>query len=46
LVGRADDGEVLSEMQTGWGGEADWTDDAKVKPARATKEISRRLEVD
>jgi hypothetical protein len=30
----------------GWGGVVDWTSEAKVKIAQATKEISRRLEVD
>lgn len=46
LIGRTDEGEVASEMQMMWGGVADWTPEAKVKIAQATKEISRRLEVD
>jgi|Tabmets5t2r1_1033131.scaffolds.fasta_scaffold61735_2 hypothetical protein len=46
LVGRTDDGEFASEMGRIWGGEMDWTPEAKVKIAQATKEISRRLEVD
>jgi hypothetical protein len=46
LVGRTDEGEVASEMQMGWGGVVDWTPEAKVKIAQATKEIGRRLEVD
>jgi hypothetical protein len=46
LIGRTDQGEVTSEMQMGWGGVVDWTPEAKVKIAEATKEISRRLEVD
>jgi phytoene/squalene synthetase len=33
-------------MQMMWGGVVDWTPEAKVKIAQATKEISRRLEVD
>jgi hypothetical protein len=45
LIGRTDDGEVASEMEMGWVG-ADWSPEAKVKIAQATKEISRRLEVD
>jgi phytoene/squalene synthetase len=46
LVGRTDEGEVASEMQMMWGGEVDWRSEAKVKIAQATKEISRRLDVD
>jgi hypothetical protein len=46
LIGRTDDGEVASEMQMMRGGVVDWTPEAKVKIAQATKEISRRLEVD
>lgn len=46
LVGRTDEGELASEMQMMWGGVVDWTPEAKVKIAQATKEISRRLEVD
>jgi hypothetical protein len=46
LIGRTDDGEVVSEMEVGWGGVVDWTDEAKVRIAEATKEISRRLEVE
>jgi hypothetical protein len=46
LIGRTDEGEVASEMGMMWGGEVDWTPEAKVKIAQATKEISRRLEVD
>ena len=47
LIGRTDKGEVTSEMQMGWGGAAvDWTPEAKVKIAQATREISRRLKVD
>jgi hypothetical protein len=46
LIGRTDEGEVVSEMQMGWGGVVDWTPEAKVKIAQATREISRRLEVD
>lgn len=46
LIGRTDEGEVVSGMQTGWVGVVDWTPEAKVKIAQATKEISRRLEVD
>jgi hypothetical protein len=44
LIGRTWDGEVVSQM--GSVGTVDWTPEAKVKIARATKEISRRLEVD
>lgn len=43
LVGRTDEGEVASEMQMMWGGAVDWTPEAKVKIAQATKEIGRRL---
>jgi hypothetical protein len=46
LIGRTDEGEVASEMQMMWGGVVDWRPEAKVKIAQATKEISRRLEVD
>jgi hypothetical protein len=46
LIGRTDEGEVASEMQMMWGGVVDWTPEAKVKIAQATKEIGRRLEVD
>jgi hypothetical protein len=46
LVGRTDAGEVASEMQRMWGGVVDWTPEAKVRIAEATKEISRRLEID
>jgi hypothetical protein len=46
LVGRTDEGEVASELQMMWGGVVDWRPEAKVKIAKATKEISRRLEVD
>jgi hypothetical protein len=46
LIGRTDDGEVASEMDMGWGGTVDWTPDAKVRIARATTDISRRLDVD
>lgn len=46
LIGRTDDGEVESGMQMGRVGVVDWAPEAKVKIARATKEISRRLEVD
>jgi hypothetical protein len=46
LIGRTDEGEVASETQMMWGGGVDWTPEAKVKIAQATKEISRRLEVD
>jgi hypothetical protein len=46
LIGRTDDGEVVSEMEMGWGGMVDWTDEAKVRIAEAAEEISRRLEVD
>ena len=46
LIGRTDEGEVASEMQMMWGGVVDWTPEAKVRIAQATKEISRRLEVD
>jgi hypothetical protein len=46
LIGRTDEGEVASEMQMMWGGVVDWTPEAKVKIAQATKAISRRLEVD
>jgi hypothetical protein len=46
LIGRTDEGEVASEMQMMWGGVVDWRPEAKVKIARAIKEISRRLEVD
>jgi hypothetical protein len=46
LVGRTDEGEVASELQMMWGGVVDWTPEARVKIARATKEISRRLGVD
>jgi hypothetical protein len=46
LVGRTGEGEVASEMQMMWGGVVDWTPEAKVKIAAATKEIRRRLEVD
>ena len=45
LTGRTDEGEVASEMQLGWGGVADWTPEANLKIAQATKEISRRLDV-
>jgi hypothetical protein len=37
LIGRTDDGEVVSGMEMGWGGEVDWTDEAKVRIAKATK---------
>jgi hypothetical protein len=46
LVGRTGEGEVASEMQMMWGGVVDWTPEAKVKIAAATKEIRRRLGVD
>jgi hypothetical protein len=46
LIGRTDDGEVASEMDMGWGGTVDWTPEAKVRIARATTDISRRLDVD
>jgi hypothetical protein len=46
VVGRNDKGEVIREMGMGRGGEIDWTDEAKVRIAEATKEIARRLEVD
>jgi hypothetical protein len=46
LIGRTDEGEVATEMQMMWGGVVDWTPEAKVKITHATKEISRRLEVD
>jgi hypothetical protein len=46
LIGRTDEGEVVSETHMGWGGVVDWTPEAKVKIAEATKEIGRRLEVD
>jgi hypothetical protein len=46
LIGRTDEGEVVSEMHMGWGGVVDWTPEAKVRIAEATKEISRRLAVD
>jgi hypothetical protein len=46
LVGRTDEGEVASELQMMWGGVVDWRPEAKVKIAKATKEISRRLGVD
>ena len=46
LIGRTDEGEVASEMQMMWGGVVDWTPEARLKIAQATKEISRRLEVD
>jgi hypothetical protein len=46
LIGRTDDGEVASEMDMGWLGTVDWTPEAKVRIARATKQITRRLEVD
>jgi hypothetical protein len=45
LVGRTDEGEVASEMQMMWGGVVDWTPEAKVKIAQATKAIGRRLGV-
>ena len=38
------DGEAVSQIASV--GTVDWTPEAKVKIARATKEISRRLEVD
>jgi hypothetical protein len=44
LIGRTWDGEVVSQM--GSVGTVDWAPEAKVRIARATKEISRRLEVD
>jgi hypothetical protein len=46
LIGRTDEGEVASEMQMMWGGVVDWRPEAKVRIAQATKEISRRLDVD
>lgn len=46
LIGRTDAGEVAEEMTMGWGGAVDWTDEAKVRIAEATKEIARRLDVD
>ena len=46
LIGRTDEGEVVSEMQMGRVGVVDWSPEAKVMIAQATKEISRRLEVD
>jgi hypothetical protein len=46
LIGRTDEGEVVERMGMGWGGTVDWTDEAKVRIAEATKEIVRRLEVD
>jgi phytoene/squalene synthetase len=46
LIGRADDGEVAEQMTMGWAGAVDWTDEAKVRIAEATKEIARRLDVD
>ena len=33
-------------MHRAWGGVMDWTDEAKVRIAQATKEISQQLEVD
>lgn len=39
--------EVFGHIERdGWGGVVDWTPETKVKIAQATKEISRRLEVD
>jgi hypothetical protein len=46
LIGRTDDGEVAEQMTMGWGGAVDWTDEAKVRIAEATKEIAQRLDVD
>jgi hypothetical protein len=46
LIGRTDEGEVTEEMTMFWGGVVDWTDEAKVRIAEATKDIARRLEVD
>ena len=46
LIGRTDAGEVVSETHMGWVGAVDWTPEAKVRIAEATKEISRRLAVD
>jgi hypothetical protein len=46
LIGRTDDGEVASEMGMGWIGTVDWTPEAKARIARATTDISRRLDVD
>ncbi len=44
LIGRTWDGEVVSQI--GSAGTVDWAPEAEVRIARATKEISRRLEVD
>jgi hypothetical protein len=46
LIGRTDEGEVTGEMMMASGGVMDWTDEAKIRIAEATKEISRRLGVD
>jgi hypothetical protein len=46
VVGRTDEGEVIREMHMGRGGEVDWTDEAKVRIAEATQEITSRLGVD
>ena len=46
VIGRTDDGEAVEEMVMGWGGTADWTDEAKVRIAEATADIGKRLRVD
>jgi hypothetical protein len=46
LTGFTDEGDVAREMKMMWGGTVDWTDEAKVRIAEATREIVRRLEVD
>jgi hypothetical protein len=46
VTGRTDDGEVVEQMAMFRGGTVDWTDEAKVRIAEATKEIVRRLDVD
>ncbi len=46
LIGRTDDGELVSEMGMGRVGTVDWTPEAKLRIAQATTDISRRLAVD
>jgi hypothetical protein len=46
VIGRTDDGEVAEQMTMFRGGVVDWTDEAKVRIAEATKDIVRRLDVD
>jgi hypothetical protein len=43
---RTDEGELASQVSMGWGGEVGWSPEAEARIARATEDISQRLEVD